>query len=282
MKQFIQREFLILSVWVKLIFRDPKKYLTVATSTYVIGATRMCIAAKPAYFFCRIIDDCVDGDLEPKLFGYPSIKEQLVRLKKVLENPNLANKPLEFLLLDFKRKAPVQCETNIVDFLNAMLVEYIRRKEKKIFTKSELIDIHLKSFFPVLEIAFLSLETDYSMDLLMELALIQSLVYSIQDLDSDLKKGIVNLPKELMDTMNISLIELQKEPIILWNQKSFTMWVHDCLIQAKQKSECILETKLSPKATRLISILVNPILVDIETILMDMASKHYAFKQEVE
>lgn len=273
MKQFIKREFLILSVWLKLILRDRKKYLVVASSTYFLGAFVICKAAKPAYFFCRVIDDCVDGDSDPTSFGYKNVKDLIEKLKKILLNPDSADKPLEFLLLDLKRKAPEKSHPHLISFMDAMYAEFMRREERKIFTKDQLNSLHLESFLPVLELAFLSLETEYSEEMLLELALLQSLVYSIQDLDSDLKKGIINLPKELVLNLEITVDVFEKEPNFLWEDFHFLTWVEECLLEARRIGFSIMKLEKSPKAGRLISILVRPILTDIEILLLELEQK---------
>ena len=98
--KFIKKEYFVLKTLIRLLSRDFSKYFAVSAMCYFGGLSRMCLLAKPAYFFCRIIDDCADGDMQSSELNYPDFETLIKALNAVLLGKRQPSNNLEILLLD--------------------------------------------------------------------------------------------------------------------------------------------------------------------------------------
>ena len=143
-----------------------------------------------------------------------------------------------------------------------MHYEYNRRKEKNILTTDELENMHLASFKPVLEIAFLALKTDYTASLVSDLAHIQSSVYSIQDLEQDLKKGIINIPLEIINSFEYPISEYIKNTELLNKEVNFLDWRKSIILKSRKRALHLLGLSYPLKTKKIVTALLNPIITD--------------------
>lgn len=260
--RFIKKEYLILYLSLLLVTRNRKKYLKIVGITYLLGSTKICSAAKPAYFFCRMIDDCADGDLKPNKLNFPSFLAMINHFRNLLQDESTYFYPADYLLRDLiiKTNLPdVEVKSILLDFLEAMKVEYERRISSQILDERSLLTVHKNSFYPVLQLAFLALNTPYDLEILDQLTLIQSKVYSIQDIKSDLNNGIINLPREVISNSTLDH-KILRDPLV-------KLWIVDQLIMAKDIGDSLLSKDTPPKTKKLIKTLVNPIMKDLDALI---------------
>ena len=227
MKIFIKREWFILISYLKLLFRNFNKYFKVSSTAYFAGTFGIVSAAKPAYFFCRYIDDIADGD---HLLPEKEFRSLLEKLKAIITNNTCAKTGLEATLkkaLDslHKNNQPKIVDDEFISFLDAMLHDYERRIHRKACSKEELLNIYDQSFKPVLHLAFLGLGVQIDEKYIYELGRLQGRIYAIQDLEEELKKGIINLPTELLNEINLSTEKLCNTPRTLQKTDRFKNWI---------------------------------------------------------
>ena len=240
--------------------RDATKYFKVAISTYLLGALFICRGAKNSYFFCRAVDDCADGDLSPSYFGYNTFEIMLNQLKAVIKGDSKGITRLDLLAIKCAQYNNGEIKDYLLSFLEAMEEEQKRRIEKRINTQQELLDIHKASFDPVLRIAFVAFKTNFSDQIINQLTLIQSKVYSIQDIQNDIDLGIYNFPKEIEPVFPVSFDELKKD-------EKFKDWVNNELTVAQKIGKELLNCNYPKKTRKVITTLVEPILNDIQQIM---------------
>ena len=257
---FLRRELFVLGTYLSLLNRDRKKYFKVATISYLLGALGICNGAKSSYFFCRIIDDCADGDQDSKDFGYSDFEHLLNDLTRVLNQKQRPKTNLEILAEQCAKINHGNNTPYLLDFLEAMRTECRRRSQKKLLTQQQLDAIHQNSFAPVLKIAFNSLQTKFNNELINDLTKIQSKVYSIQDLEKDFELGIYNFPAHL--AKNDSSISLND----LLSSNEFEAWKTTELQTAKKLGVALLHSSHPQKTKKVIHTLVNPILEDIDAL----------------
>jgi len=242
--------------------RNVKKYFKIASSTYLLGALFICQGAKNSYFFCRAIDDCADGDLEPSFFGFSDFEGMILSLKEIINEEKKPINALEILAYKSASQNKGIIRTYLVEFLDAMVVERNRRLKKIIHSEKELLTIHKKSYGPVIRIAFVAFQTKFNEQIIHDLTLVQSKVYSIQDLGEDIKSGIYNFPSEVNPLTPVSITELK-------NNQAFTNWVEKELRESEIISTKLLNDKYPKKTKKVIDTLVEPILLDIQSMLND-------------
>lgn len=260
--RFIKREVLIVKIFFLLMRRDASKYFKIASSTYILGAFFICRGAKNSYFFCRAVDDMADGDVPTDYYGYTNFSTMIARLKFVIHQEEKPKTALEILADSSASHNNGEIKSFLLHFLDAMLVEYHRRIEKRLSTRLELEKIHRDSFDPVLRIAFVAFNTNYSDYIIESLTLIQSKVYSIQDLEEDLKNGIYNFPSEVVGKIPSSISELKDSP-------KFREWMQLDLGEARNSSLELLKHRYPKKTQRVVDTLVLPVLEDIKVLLKD-------------
>jgi len=268
MKKLIKREQLTLNLSLQLVKRNYKKYFKIVCSINTLSLFRICPLAKSAYFFCRFLDDCADNDIDFKNYGYVSFTEMIDRFKHIINNPSEAKKPIELLIQNILIKSKYGNSKQLLfSFIDAMSFEYCRRKNNQILSHDQLISMHLSSFKPVLEIAFQSLNTSYSESLLFDLALIQASVYSIQDLEQDLKNGIINIPHEIIESFKHPLSDYLKAPSLLKYESDFLEWKKSTITKSREKALTLLNLSHSSKTKKIVHSLLNPIIKDTKHLL---------------
>lgn len=183
----------------QLALRSPKYWLLIAK--VYLASLKNAIPAKvfrASYFFCRNIDDVLDGDrrvdTDPESYvenilgtmdtenGGPEIVElyrfaikHLVDMAKEGEDPSK----------HFKR---------VIN--DAMLFDYQRSQTRRVLTEDELNQYYDDTFAPVMDLALMIAGSSQRSADLPESVLTQGHIYTIRDLGDDLANGIINIPAE--------------------------------------------------------------------------------------
>ena len=264
MFRLIRREFFILSIFLRLLARDFKKYFKVASLCYFIGVFRISRPAKPAYFFCRYMDDLADGDVRlPK--KYHSLEHLVQRLKNRIDHGAPGASKVEILLADvllkyekYAQKNEMVCDA-LRAFLGSMLFDFNRRKNRTLLTGKELLDNYHFSFSAVIQLAAIGLQIEMPLDVIRGLGELQGRFYALQDIQSDLEKGIINIPQEVVVEAGLTN-DLDQ----CLGNAVFGHWVQSEIESCEKLARLLQSNTGKGRMKRMIDALVNPIVSDIE------------------
>ena len=207
-----EESYIALENQFSLINRNPK-YMRLTTTLFLLSNFNPVRGLFPgrvigiapgintAYHFCRVLDDITDGVLElPR--GYASFNELKTALQKALQENEYPNDTLGILLRgtirDMKEYYSVDLRNDILHFLDAMEEEHERRMHKTISSQDELLQVYQNSFRVPQDIAFISLDARVRSTDIPELAELQGRIYALRDLDEELPKGAIFIPKEAL------------------------------------------------------------------------------------
>ena len=165
------------------------------------------------YVLMRYLDDVVDGDVAlPE--GYISEKEYLLEKIEFSRNPVNPKDPVEYLMLHCFRLAEkfgeeFQGETE--DILNSLLFDANRRGKNIIFPRKDLIHhFHLLDIRGTIKATLKVFKDDPEKYILLEpLGIACRYQFDIEDIDSDLAAGYVNISQEECHQLNIGAEDLQ-------------------------------------------------------------------------
>lgn len=156
---------------------------------------------RAAYFFCRHIDDVLDGDRtvtsDPENYVY----DILDAMKKGSQGPPIVDL-YRFAIGPIKKMAhetddPESYFVRVVE--DAMLFDFKRAKERRVLTREQLERYYDDTFTPVTNIALIiagsSLRTGY----MPEIVTTQGHIFTVRDLKKDLEQGIINIPLEELE-----------------------------------------------------------------------------------
>lgn len=270
MKNRIKREWFIFRSLVLLLARDFKKYYAVAGMAYITGVVRIAPAAKPAYFFCRYLDDYADGE---KIIDRPtsSFEDFITSLKKTVLHPQKSySRTIDLTIIDAIKKLSKQhvdieiVQHEFLEFLGSMLFDYRRRTETIILTEEELLKVYDNSFKPILHIALIGLGVDIKEKYIFLLGRLQGKLYAIQDLHYELSKGIFNIPKEVVASSGMSSKEIIKSPSTFLETKKYKEWENKELIDCRKHAQELRDLTLTEKKSiKMMDLLIKPLEADL-------------------
>ena len=280
---YLRRELFILRCYLSLLKRNFRKYFTVASFTYFLGASGIYRSAKPTYFFCRFVDDVTDGDRElPK--GYDSFQAFMDRMLQLLDHQGSKGlKGIELVLADALRKldktaAPQIIRTELKDFLQSMQVDYKRRTQQLLLSQQAIDQLYDQSFASVLHLAMLGFGTQLQRSDIQKLGVVQGKIYALQDLEEDLSKGIFNVPEELVKAAGLSEKALMANPSALMNHQAFVQWQHAELSTCHDYIEHLYALEAGKKAKKIISVLVDPLAEYVDKLSKKVKLPAYSVK----
>ncbi len=172
-----------------LVNRSSKYWIAVGplyASTVITPMTAQ--VARAAYFFCRHIDDILDGD---RIIPYP--REYVSSIQKGMEGDS---GPRIVDLYKFVMNRVDGVENDFRELIDMMLFDYDRSLEKRILTGQELRDYYRRLFFPVFDIGFRVVGSSLRGNDVSDMVEVLGRLYSIRDMEEDLSKGVINIPKE--------------------------------------------------------------------------------------
>lgn len=182
-----------------LIRRSPK-YWVVVGHMYLSGLRNPLQSKvfRAAYFFCRHIDDVLDGDKE--ISGDPRdyVHTILEGMNGGTQTPKIVDL-YEFVIGQMGNNGTHQLQSDFKRVIEVMLFDYERSKERRVLTKQELDDYFVRTFVPVLNISLQIGESELRGNDLLEIVLTMGHIYSIRDLSIDLPRGVINIPQEKLE-----------------------------------------------------------------------------------
>jgi len=191
---------------VDLIKRNPQKYGKMVLGLHLTPLIMGNTCCRDAYFFMRHVDDVLDGDLDigrNPLEYVDEIRTDISNINEVHTHNIgiLAKKSLNFL-----EKRKKETDNPRQDFLNGidvMIQDNKRMVSKQVLTDLELKKYHNNSFDPYFNILFMCMNSGIRSSDINTFSYSQGFSYAIRDLEADWQKGLINIPKEILEQANL-------------------------------------------------------------------------------
>lgn len=276
-----QREqFIIFRERCRLYERCPGKYEAITTALYlaayfnpmsrVFGTSPsgFAPAISVAYHFCRLVDDIADGD-SPLPKGFETFEQVTENLKAQVNGTVVdKNSDLGFLLHRCISKleeegGSIDIRHELIAFLDAMQLEHKKRNEHLVFTEEELKDLYDDSFGPPHVIAFVALGSNAKASDIEGLMQLQGRLYAVRDLKDELRLGIINIPKDVLDESGLGKEALIAQPDLLDANTVIQAWIQREYAVGLKLIEQLRTKDLDWKAKAVIRFLVGPIETNI-------------------
>ncbi|MEK9160303.1 MAG: squalene/phytoene synthase family protein [Patescibacteria group bacterium] len=266
------RESLIISGQkYQLYSRSPGKYEAITTALFLLSTFNplyrlshepkgIAPAIEVAYHFCRMIDDFADGDA-PIPVEFKDFSALITSLKAQLRHDQAtsANTDPEFLLKRLLYK--MDCREDLDTFLDAMKVEHDKRTSGEVFTREALEKLYNDSFGAPHRVAFAALGSTASGESIQDLFQLQGRLYAVRDLIPELSKGIIFIPKEVMDESGLNKETLVQYPEESIKNPAIQKWIAEEYEYGLKVCGSLMESAKTMNwiARGVISFLVNPI-----------------------
>lgn len=237
---------------IRLLRRGPIKYARGVSGLYLLSTKNRNLARmiRTSFFFFRNIDDALDGDRK-------DIKDPLkhvLECRQQIASGKYTGKPKIVSLAKFamdRLQKNANSKDNLIksflDELDIILFDYQRTEKRKILSKNELKNYYQNTFFPVLDITLIALNSNLRAKDIPELSFCQGRVYTVRDLKTDWNRGLINIPKEILKraglTANSSFHEVKTSKIV-------NKWFYNELEKCQQDLS-ILDQKLTNSSEKL-------------------------------
>lgn len=221
---------------------------------------------RASYLPVRFVDDLLDGDA--KFDGDPL--SYVLELKENIKNNSLSKTSVEKQLkyaidsLEQRAKGEDNPRAEFVRSIDSIIFDYYRAKERRVLTEFEVENYYRMTFDPVINITLMATGSSIRSKNIPALSYGQGRVYSIRDLRADWQRGIINIPKKVLDEDGLSSFSSVNEVLDNLTVKS---WARVNLEQTKPdliKTQTLLKN-LNEKQTFLIcNSLISPMLKFID------------------
>ncbi|PIN73759.1 hypothetical protein COV20_06080 [Candidatus Woesearchaeota archaeon CG10_big_fil_rev_8_21_14_0_10_45_16] len=182
-----------------LVKRSPK-YWHLVGKLYLEGLANPHSAKvfRAAYFFCRHIDDVLDGDRSVTVNPEAYVRDILSAVENGHQGPPIVEL-YKFAIGPIKEMATETDDPKsyfIRVIKDAMLFDFERAKERRVLTRDEIEQYYDDTFTPVTNIALIIAGSQQRIRDVPEMVTTQGHIYTIRDLTRDLEQGIINVPSE--------------------------------------------------------------------------------------
>lgn len=171
----------------------------------------------------------------------------------------------------YERLVPLQKHgDNIKDlydkFLDAMIVENLRRLNREVKTEEELLDLNWESFSHVQNIALIALKSSARVTKKPGLSALPELLgrgYSIRDLKEDLADNVCNIPRKVLEQSKLSFQQLSANPELIDHNERLQLWIGEEIRKCKDLIQILDAEKLDLTGKLLVKALTSGLKKDI-------------------
>ena len=204
---------------------------------------------RAAYFFCRHIDDVLDGDRKVTADPEMYVRHILSAMKTGHRGPQIVD--LYRFAIDSMKEMAAETDRPMSYFMrvieDAMLFDFERGKERRVLTRTELESYYNNTFTPITDIALIISGSHLRTEHIPEIVTTQGHIYTVRDMKKDLEKGIINIPLEELekaeiDGVSASYNNVRRNPML-------ASWMDD-EVRIYQHQLQILKGKLSDEGSR--------------------------------
>lgn len=267
MKIEIETEILVAKEAADLVKRRPS-YAKMVAGLYLLslfGLERGRVM-RASYMPVRFVDDLLDGDAQGIIDPITYAKD----LNSHIASNSLTNSRIEKQLrysldvLESKAKANDDPRGDFVKAIDAIIFDHERASQRRILSAAEIEQYYRNAFDPVMNITLLAIDSKLRSDDIPALSYGQGRVYSARDFEVDWKRGILNVPKDVISSVGLSSSSPFED--VKGNPKIID-WLHQSLSATKID---LLETQLllkrsGEKQTQAVgNSLISPMLKFIE------------------
>lgn len=228
-------ELLCVGESTRLLRRDFKKYYKDVSSLYLFSliSPKNGKLTRVSYMFFRHLDDVVDGDyvltIDP--VDYVNSVRHQVESDSFNGSPTISHLA-HYALQKLKEKAresdnPRQ---DFLDSIDALLFDYGRTKNRRVMSSTELNDYYLTRFSPFMNIFLTGVDSKFRARDIPKFCSSIGVVYSASDLGADWGRGVINVPKEVLDSAGLTsdseVTSVKESPVI-------NRWFTDGLQESK-------------------------------------------------
>lgn len=197
-------EIICLQEAAHLVRRDPKYWVGVG-HMYLAGLRNPLRSRtfRAAYFFCRHIDDVLDGDRD--ISGDP--EDYVHSLLEGMDGKDHAPKIVSlyhFVIDRIEDSGANNLQQDFKDLIDVMIFDYERSKDGRILTKKELDDYFSRTFVPGLNISLQIGGSRLRGSDLPEMVSTMGHLFSIRDMKMDLSRRVINIPQEELELSGLS------------------------------------------------------------------------------
>lgn len=180
--------------------RRHRRYGTVGLALYILSFKNFKLAQRMRHGFCalQLIDDYLDGDrpseIEPALL--------IAELQQAIVTDQWNSSDVQRLMQAFLSQVagmPEEAEIrkHIDNVIHAMLRDRERVRNKEVLDAISLREQHHKTFTASLDIVLAVMQSQLRTKDLPEILDIFAWCSTVRDLDDDLSKGLVNIPRDV-------------------------------------------------------------------------------------
>lgn len=222
---------------IRLLRKEIPKHIPQVIGLYILSCRNPELGkvARASYFFMRHMDDLLDGDMDleidPLSYAY-QIRNQIEtgKYKGAPQIINLAQFSIE--TLNKKSRDGDNPRNEFLGAIDSIIFDYHRSRERKSLPRSELDQYYKKTFFPVINLLLIGLQSELRASDIPTFAYCQGRIYTIRDLRTDWGRGTINVPQEVLETAGLSTNS--SYPDLIQNPR-LQQWIQEELTQNKQE-----------------------------------------------
>lgn len=257
----------------KLLMRNPGKYANGVKGLYMLSFVdcELGQTARTSYFVLRHIDDLLDGEGENIADPLAYVRE----IQRQIQTGANGNHPLGEIaqravsLLEKRARPNDNPRKDFSDAIDTIVFDFNRSQERRALTGQELEEYYWRTFFPVVNLMLIGLQSQYRAVDLPELIYPQGRVYTVRDLKEDWPKGTINIPTEVLGKTGLSPNSQLRD---LQVSRDVNVWFDQELTRSREDLQT-LQTRLadSPEwlTVRMCNGLINPMMRFIDQFRVD-------------
>ncbi len=191
-----------------LLTRDFAKYNRNVVGMYLLSAYGMELgsAFRSGYYFVRHIDDVLDGDRQISCDPLAYVQD----LRFQVETGNYRNGSIATLAehavshLERKKGPGDDPRLDFLRSIDSIVFDYERARVRGVLTEAQLEDYYYRAFDPVVNLSLMGLTPCLRSRDITIMSYGSGRVYSVRDLSVDWTRGIINLPKEVLERAKLA------------------------------------------------------------------------------
>jgi len=213
---------------IRLVREDSEKHTGKVLGLWLMPLMiRGSAIGKDAYFFMRHVDDVADGDL--KIEGDPLAYLQKLK-NDISESAEDAIYPIEYLasrslrVLEKRKKAGDDPKKDFLDGIDVAIRDFNRVKNREVLEINDVRKYYADSFSPHFNIMLTAIRSNLRGRDVGIFSNCQGFAYGVQDFDIDWKRGLINIPKEVLSVSGFNAASKFDD---VWNSRIVREWIRD-------------------------------------------------------
>ncbi|MFH0943459.1 MAG: hypothetical protein V1810_04800 [Candidatus Beckwithbacteria bacterium] len=207
MKREIEIEILTAKEAIDFVKRRPSA-IKMVTGQYLLsffGFERSRVL-RTAYNPVRFVDDLLDGDAQGIVDPLAYAQDLIHRIATNSLTNSRIDRQLRYSLdvLESKAKPKDNPRRDFVKAIDAIIFDRERASQRRALPAEEIEQYYHNAFDPVMNITLLAIDSNLRSGDIPVLSFGQGRVYSVRDFEVDWRRGIINVPKEVISSVGLS------------------------------------------------------------------------------